>query len=484
MSHSNKLVIFKRGSILAGSVLAVLAVGTYLQTVSRIDPFAGLKETSKSVDPNLGLRIEGVSLYSFEGEKLITSAKLDRMDIGQDRQNYDLYGVRQGTFYSNEGKLEFDAPRALWSVAEHKLQAPQGGHVKGKNADLQVPQFVFDSKSGVMNTPGEVKGKLGDGTVLARAVRYNVNDGSFKTGPIQWSGNLALSLQDTPQGARKWDLKSEGGSYTKGDLMVYEKGWGTDGDIIIFADLIEHNRKTDIVTATGNVRYFSAKANMVCERAVIERKSKKATLTGNVQMLIKAEANQNKVSSEDGIPPYRPVVPDEIARDRPPAPGEQQTEAQKKLDDEIRSGKNMRNYPTICYAEKIEYWYRKGERHAIITGKPQARQELTGGGWRQVWTKTAYYDGEKEKLKLVSASDDSFETRMINSIGDDLVAVWLEVSTREGDEDYRGHKVKGTVMDYNDEIPRDNKATTGGGTGTPPPASKSLSGPVGKSSRK
>jgi hypothetical protein len=496
MPSFNKLIAFKRAGVGLGAFAVVLGAGAWLQTIVRLDPFAGLKQTSKDVDPNLGVRIEGVTLQSYDHEKLVTKATLKRLDVRQDRRHFDLFDVDSGVFYSKEGQIAFDTPRAQWDVSAHELDAPQGAHIKDKNADLQVPHFAFKSDTGDVHAPGAVQGKLYDGTFKAMNVRYNVNKGSFRSGPIEWNGKIALSFQDEDKPApRFWKFKSEGESYTKGkDVTVYEKAYGTDDEIIVMADLLEHNKKTNVVAATGNVRYFSAKCNMVCEKAVIERDIRKATLVGNVQMLLKEKEKQTTISMEDGIPPYRPIVPDQLAKSRPQAEGSGQTPEQKKLDDEIRSSKNMRDYPTICYAEKIEYWYKKKERHAIITGSPQARQELRDGGWRQVWTHIGYYDGEKETLKLVS-SDGQQDTRMINSIGDDGVADWIQLSTKEGDEDWRALHMKATIADYNDEIPRDDskkipplpttqpvKGTGGGKSGgtTQPKTKPSLNGPIGK----
>jgi hypothetical protein len=490
MSHSNRIVAVKRGSLLAAALAVVLAVGAVIQTVLKVDAYAGLKATSRGVDPALGVRVEGVTLRSYDKNKLVVKAKMDRLDVRQDKQQYDLFGVTDGLFFSKKGALEFAAPKAKWNVPTHQLEAPDGGRIKGKEADLHVPQFAFNSKTGVMNTLGEVKGKIlhGEitGDIQARGVRYNVNSGAIHTGPMAFNGKIPLSFQegDKPQ-LRTWNIEGKDVD-VDGDVWVYLKAIATDGDIYVLADRVEHNRKTDVVTATGNVRYFSVKTNLICGKAVIDRKAKKATLTDNVQMLLKAKEKQTTVSVNEGIPPFRPVVPEEIAKTRPQADVDGPTEAQKKLDDEIRSGKNMRDYPTICYAEKIIYWYAKGNRHAEISGNPQARQEMREGAWRQIWTNMAFYDGEADTLQMVSTAGKE-DTRMINSIGDDVTAESLNLSTKEGDERMKGKNVKATLSDRSDEIPKADKpkptTTTGGGTGqNPPPPNRTkppLSGEIG-----
>ena len=451
----------------------MLVGGSYLQTVVRIDPFAKLKETNKSIDRNLGVRIEGVQLKSFEKGKLVTEANMDRVDIGQDRQLYELFGVRKGVFYSKKGKVEFDAPRALWSVPTHEMQAPLGGNLKTKGIDVKVSDMVY--KNGIVNTLGPVNGKALKGDIDVRGMRIDLDKELFKTGPMKWKGPLAIDFQDPNRQNSKWEFDAPGGmhnSETEKDVVIYEGARAWDGDIIVSAKLIEHNRKTDIITATGDVRYISRKVNIDADKAVIDRRIKKATLTGKlqqVQMLFKPKDQQNEIKSDEQMPPYRPIVPDEIAAKRPPAPGQKgPTPEQKKLMDQVRSSKNVRDYPAMCYADQVEYWYKEGDRHAIITGSPKAIQNLPEDGWRCIATKTAQYNGETDRLKMESTAPGGWETRMTNSIGDDIQSLWIEVSTKEDDDYMRAGPSKGTLVDYGDEIPRDKKPPPDGRTPPPP----------------
>jgi lipopolysaccharide export system protein LptA len=212
------------------------------------------------------------------------------------------------------------------------------------------------------------------------------------------------------------------------------------------------------------VKYFSPKANMSCEKAVIYRKEKRAVLTGNVDMLVKPKDKQTKAVVEE-IPPFRPEVPKEISTERPAAPP---TEKQgNPIDDDLQNAKTLRNYPTAITAAKIEYWYAKGDRHAIITGSPQARQVLPEGRWRKLWAHEAQYDGEKEFLTLISREGQS-DARAQTSLGDDIVAERVVVSTKEDDDDLEAKGVKATVYGKSDEDtgikpPDPIKPKTGGG---------------------
>jgi hypothetical protein len=140
----------------------------------------------------------------------------------------------------------------------------------------------------------------------------------------------------------------------------------------------------------------------------------------------------------------------------------------------------------MCSA-KIEYWYGKGSRRAVITGAPQGRQELPESRWRHVWTNVAYYDGENETLKLVSTKDKK-DTLEKNSLGDAVTADWMEVSTKEDDDQMSGHGFAGHFASLDDEdVARKDKSdaktdpksksagdkppatATPPATGTPPP---------------
>ena len=122
---------------------------------------------------------------------------------------------------------------------------------------------------------------------------------------------------------------------------------------------------------------------MACDKVVVYRKDKRAVLSGNVRMLIKPKDEMEKqVKADRGeIPVFHPQVPAEVAAS---APLQGQSQEDKDLDEEVRSGKTTRKYPTVVLATNIEYWYAKGNRHAIITGNPQATQSLAENRWRRV----------------------------------------------------------------------------------------------------
>ena len=270
--------LFKGGLFIA-SIAVVLALAAFVQTLIKVDPFAKLKKTTGSLDPQVGADLRNVQIESFHGEHLVTQAVLGRMTIQADRQSYAVYNVVDGVFFTDNGKkVRFRSPSATWDVPKQELTVQSGAHLKNKDIDIDVPQFAYDQNSSQVTVPGQVTGMLFKGNVKAASLTYNVKDSSMKTGALEWEGKFAISFQDDNAKPRKWQIKANGMTSQQGDILTYENGYGTDGDIIVMADSIEQNRKTDIVTAIGNVRYFSSKANMVCDKAVIERKIKKATL--------------------------------------------------------------------------------------------------------------------------------------------------------------------------------------------------------------
>lgn len=423
----------------------------WLRAIASIDPFARLK-TPSEIAPIVGIRLEDVDLRHYSGSKLRTQAHVNRVDVRQDRQFLDLYGVSDGVFYSDQGSFKFAADKADWSSATRKIEVTSGAHVYGKDFDLTVSKFFMDAAVSVLRVPGPLVGRLYDGNVKAQNLTYKLASGAYSVGPAEWEGALALATQDGDKSPKRsnWKIKTDGIVTHEGDIDKWPDGEATDGDVLVKADMVERNSKTDVITATGKVRYFSAKTNMTCEKAVIYRKEKRAVFTGNVHLYFKPEDQQSQPLMVVEIPPFRPQVPDDVAKERPAAPPV--TDQDKQLDNDLRSG-DLKKYPVLALSSKVEYWYGKGSRHGIITGNPQARQELPGGRWRHIWTLKGLYDGEKETLRMVS-TDGKQDTRALTSWGDDLVCDWFEISTKDGDDKWTGSHIHGNVSSDDEDIPK------------------------------
>lgn len=449
----------------AGIVLGTL----WVNTLATLDPFAHLRRSPDGLGPHMAVQLDGVKFQSWERGALRATAEIGRLNVRDDRQLFEMINVSKGTYVSDKGKFAFDGPHGTWNAVMRTFEADRGVHIQNGDMNLKAAGFTYDERTARLKVPGEIKGMLFEGNVAAESLVYAMDDGSYTTGPATWEGTTKGPLQEIQSGApTHWKFSTSKTSITthKGESQIFTNVEATDGEVIVKADKIERNVKTDVIVATGKVFYYSAKSNMVCERAVVYRKEKRAVLTGNVDMLIKPEKEQ-KLAIEE-IPPFRPMVPDEVAKGRPSPPAVQKSEADKAADEAVRSSGSAKQYPVSLTASKIEYWYGKGQRRALVTGSPQAMQTMDRGRWRYIWAHRAEYDAEAERLKLFAAEGQD-DLRVKTSLGDDVTAAWFDISTKENEDDWSALGLKGTLMPDEDEIPKSN-------TGPPPPLKGSIGG--------
>lgn len=473
MLRSPSIVFLSRLLLLGALVAGSIAVVGYVRWAVKIDPFKQYRPGENQAAQQVGVRLEDVKLWHWRNGKLALACDVGRVDVRRDRQHLEFFEVKNGVYYGDKENFHFAGPSANYNAGFQMFQVNSGARVWNKDLDLRSEGMTYRQKIGRLNTQGEVTGRLFDGQVKAMNLVYWPNEKTFEAGPISWEGKLKGSAIQEVTGqeqSKPWKFNTEH-MKREGDIEVWTNGTATDGEVIVKAPKFERNVKNDVLTATGGVQYFSKKANLICDQAVIYRREKRAVLTGNVSMLVKPE-DQEKLEVVE-IQPFRPAVPDEIAASRPKPPSGA-SEAEKKQNEELRSSKTARKYPVSINAEKIEYWYKRGERRATVTGSPQARQDFPNGRWRHMWTNKAYYDAEKETLKLVS-SEGKKDTRVITSIGDDLIARTFLTSTKEnGQDQYEGEGIEGVVISEDDDLNRRN-STSGG---QPPPSG--LRGPIGK----
>lgn len=450
------------GPVSVAAGLGFLAYGAYRLTLT--DPFDRFKPSA--TDSSLpAIELRGVTLRHYSKGKLSGQAEVQRVTIRQDRQVLDFEGITDGRYRNDKREFKFDAKTATYATVARRLEVTSGANIVNADLNLKVPSFTYEGHRSRLLVPGQIKGRLYEGEVLASSLAYNLESGNFILGPAKWVGLASMPQQDgePPAQRSKWTIVTKGTSRRVGDVEVWNDADATDGEVIIKAPKVERNVKTDVVTATGRVLYFGKEANVVCDKVTIYRKEKRAVLEGNVTMLLKPKDQQKLEVAE--IPPFRPMVPETVAGGRPPAPS---NDDQRKREEELRSPKSVRKYPISVLATRIEYWYAKGNRHAVITGSPQARQDLPDGSWRHIWTNKALYDGEAETLRMVS-SDGKRDTRIKTSVGDDLTAIWFQVSTKDDDESWEAEGVQGELFPDDSELPDRNKNKN-------PPG---LQGPIG-----
>lgn len=395
-----------------------------------------------------GIIIENFQIKSYQGDRLVTEALVDKATVYKDRSTIQLLGIKNGKFYySDKREYQFTAGQAEYGTYAKSILASGGVRLWDKSMDLKSAGFLYDHAAQRVSVNGDVTGKIEKGDLVTKDVMILLDSNEIRTGSFNWKGPVKIEGQQL----KPWNVQAKKTSL-KNDIWTYVDARGEDKDTIVKADKMTWDRKSDVVVGEGNVEYFGIDANVSCDKIVIERKIGKATLTGKVvNMLIKPEDTAPK---ETGIPPVVPIVPDSVAGTRPKPQGQ---------DDPVRSQENLRQYPIAMRAGKIEYWYRKGERHAILTLDPFARQELGAMQWRELEANRVEYDGEREILVLRSTI--SQLVKMRNSIGDDLTATFLQVSTKKGNDEIEGENMKGTMMiDPNDLPEKPGGGSTGSGT--------------------
>ena len=460
-------------------LLALAGAGVYgafsvTRQILRADPLKPFKEEDKDALPsNVAVFMKDTDFTRVEPNQPAAKCFVGEMRIAQNRQMYDFVGVSKGRLTWKNALYEFSAARGTWNGYAKQLQLDGEVKLKGAKFDLASQELSYDEANKSLRVPRPVTGKLYGGELKVANFVYNMDKEEYSTGAGEWKGVLANFPQGevpTADVKRVWEFKYD--TYGRKDgFDVFTDARATDGEVIIIAKNIKREVKTDVLTATGEVKYFGKKANMIADKIVVYRKEKRALVTGHVTMLVKPKSQENDKLVEGSLPPMLPAIPDSISKNRPPAPKD--TETQKKREDTIRSGSNLRDYPLTITADKIEYWYKKGERRAKINGNPQARQELPEGEWRYVWADSAFYDDEKEKLDLNSAPGKK-QVIMKNSLGDEQFAFsgWIITKEDVDEFEFRTGNGKLSTTDDDDIPPTKSGGGSGGGGG-------GLAGPIG-----
>jgi lipopolysaccharide export system protein LptA len=446
-----------------------------LKNVASIDPFSALRpKGAKDIPDEVLVQLKDVKLRHFQAGKLVTEATADSVDVNKDRVSFAMKGIRDGKSQTNRGPIRFSAKSANWNSAIKRLAMNDTARVAGKDFDVSSPSLTLDDQKKLLTVP-QASGRLGPGIAKMTNFEFHLPTGAWRAGPSRYIGALP-GVQDANQvipanGRTKWDISMEslGDTGNEDKTQTFNNATATDGEVLIKAPKVSLDKKTDVLTATGRVFYYSAKANLVADKVVVYRREKRAVLTGNVFLLAKPkEEVPNYKPSEEELPPFKPMVPDDVKAGRPAAPESGPSPEEKALDDKLREGGSLREFPLIITSDEVEYFYKKGERRANVRGNPQARQEITGGRWRHVWSYLAVYDGEKETLVATSKPGER-TVRMKNSLGDDLTGLTITLSTKEGDSKYYGEKLKGTVTTDATDDPREKKPDGEKPAGVPPP---------------
>lgn len=478
-----------------GSALGVLALGLVLAgstwLVQRIlsgDPLAEFRPRAigASGEEPATVVIENTTLEAFDGARPVIQAQAARLEITRDRQIYRAIQLRNGKVFDGDKlAFEFEAGRGVWNDVSKFLSLQEAIRIRNADMDLSLSRLEFDQKANQLRSLDPLRGQLFRGKVAARTLQLDLRTRQWQIEGISWQGRPPQQTEGVPIPAKEeWIFEAQSASGESDRSMTYLQAKATSTDVHIRADKIERFLETgtnrEVLVATGNVRYFSPDANLICDKVTVFRRERRAILEGRVTMLIKPE--QEAGLRVEPLEPMRPLVPEEIASARPGPPPTNPS------DDELRRTDNRRKYPVRVLAERIEYFYAEGQRRALISGSPQARQELPGGRWRMIWAPRAEWDGENEILRLLGDRSKQ-QVRMMQSNGDRARADVFGISTARDVERWTGENLQfqGAVDDEDLPTPPSNSGSGGsgsgqnngqgnGGGGTPPPP---ISGTIG-----
>ncbi len=445
-------------SLLGLVALLALGYGVYvgIRKVVQTDVMKDYRPEATVYKSGEGVIIKGFKLRSYRGERLVAEALVKEATMRDDRSTVQLVGVSDGVLHDKEGDFQFTAGKATYGTYSKSLICEDGINVWNQDVNLIAAGFTYDHNAHRVTVRGSVTGKLSEGDLTCQDTVIDMGTNTILAGPVAWVGPLAVGGQEKTE----WRIQAENVKISKG-VSTYMKARGEDKETIVSADKMTYDRKEDVVTGEGNVTYFGRESNLTCERIVIYRKEGRAVITGKVNMLVKAEESAPK---QEEIPPFTPTVPRDVALSRPSATTTPAQDAETERQEQVRSSENLRQYPIAIAADRVEYWYRKGSRKAVVTGNPFARQQLPELQWRELYADKAEYDGEKDRIVL-SSSGANRGVLMKNSLGDEMRFRKVDASTKKGEDDLEATDPMGKMMIDDNERPDRGSGGTGGSTG-------------------
>ena len=411
-----------------------------------LNPYDQIEKKKRPVDPSSAFVATGVTIKHYQKGKLVASTEADRLTMAEDRNALKLKGIRNGVAQTAKGPFKFDAGAGVLHPNLRTVDISGGVHIQGKDIDVTTAQANINANQGKLTMPKPLQGDIGGGRGRAESLVYVPNKEFAQLTKVVWQGEPPKGL-GAPVGAQSkaWDMAAADATQ-KGRIYTYTEARAQNGDLIVIAPKVVQDAKNDVLTATGRATYRSAKADFVADKVVIYRKEKRAVLTGNVVMLVHPKRDWDKPlpkNDDAGVKPMEPAIPAELQKG---SSGGDVSPEEKKRDEELRSGKTLRDYPMNLKAAEVTYWYGDGNRHAVAKGgEPTAYQKFEDGRWRVMNAVEARYDGEKDLLDLFSEGAKR-QVKMKNSIGDTMDAVWLQLTTKEdATEDEEEMKSKSAI---------------------------------------
>lgn len=443
------------------------AVGYFsLRSFARFDPFAKYKaDYSNPLGSGIGAQMRDVKVTVYSKNEKSLSFDAAQVDMRRDQQYFRIAVIRNGQVYDNGSvAAKFQAGVANYDGTQKTIEVSGAPRVKNDDMDLVSDRIKIDREKKSISVEDGVKGRYKNGQLSAQKFSLQYEKKNSVVIGFMWTGPLELMGQEGSKPAQrtvqirgdKWE------HFSNPERDIYYDAEAIDQDSILRAKKITYDRKADVITAEGECEYFGPDAILSAPVVTVYRKEKRALCTGAVKIYVKPEKNKGKAASvpptgDAGIvPPAQPNLPPGLTQPKPDRP----------QGDQVRSTDNAREYPIVVTCTKVEYFYTKGSKKALISGSPKARQDLGGGAWREVTAPLAIYEEEKELLTLLS-EDKGQDVRVTNSTGDDMMGEMIVISTEEGNRKVTGTRMVG-IMKVDEE--EETKPST------PPPATKPPTG--------
>ncbi len=439
--------------------LLILLLYFSVKKILLVDPFGRWREAFSAPSREaLAVAMEDVDISVHKGSRLVLSFSARQVSQYRQENRLELVGIKEGRVYNEQGApVFFQADLASYVPSQGLVRVVGAPRAWTSEWDLRAEIVDVYEAEGKIEASRGVKGRYQGGELKANFVEVFYGDGRAYAKNVEWLGPLsALQTAPTQSQERKPARVSAGEvQYLSNPRrQVILNGELSTEDWILRADRVERNLETGVIFATGRCEYRGRDAVLTAPQIRILEKEEKAEFTGGIYLLIKPQ--QEKDDPKKGQPLRSGGASSgQAGASREMDPQKEQEEWEKKL----RDPETLRHYPIVVTCEKAEYIYKEGARRGILYGSVKAHQDLTEGVWRELTAPRAVYLEDEELLTLKGAEGKK-EVRMVNSIGDDLIAEEVTIYTEQGNETLTAKKPEGVLI-----LPKEQK--------TPPPSRRS-----------
>ncbi|MEM4407903.1 MAG: hypothetical protein QXI19_04090 [Candidatus Caldarchaeum sp.] len=419
-----------------------------------LDPFARWRSALQvPFSEAVSAVMENVDVTVYQRTRLVLSFSARRVIHYRQDNRLELMGINEGKLSTQGGSpVFFQAELASYVPSESWVRV--AGSPRAWTSDWELTAEVVDlyETQKRLRASGGVRGKYHNGNLKAKILEISYEKGGAYAKDVVWNGFLTSFQQSPGATQEKKPARVSAGvaQYLSNPRrQIILNGELSTEDWILRADQVERNLETGMIRAVGRCEYRGRDAVLTAPLVIVSEKDERAELTGGVNLLIKPQEEKDDPKKGE---PLR--FPGQAGPSREADRQKEQEEWEKRL----RDPETLRQYPIVVTCEKAEYFYREGARRAVLQGSVKARQDLTEGVWREMRAPSAVYL-EDEELLIFKGSVGKKEVRMINSIGDDLIAEEVTIYTVQGNETLTAKNPEGILM-----LPKEQK--------TPPPTQR------------